>query len=123
MGTGDRNPVALIEQCRQDIGPMENRQTDAPGFKQFRIILPDRAGYHDGSRIAEVRRSMSQINCRAAIGQTGGRFRRMQIRPGNTKSFFQQHVRDSTHAGAADPNKVKRLVLIKQQNGFLPQKT
>ena len=102
---------------------MENRQTDAPGFDQFRIILPDGAGYHDGPCIAEVRRRMSQINRRAAIGQTGGRFRRMQIRTGNVKALFQQHVCDSAHPGTADPNKVKRLVFIKQQNGFLPQKT
>ena len=88
VGTGDCDSVALIEQCRQDVGPVENRQTDAPGFDQFRIILPDGAGYHDGPCIAEVRRRMSQINRRAAIGQTGGRFRRMQIRTGNAKPLF-----------------------------------
>ena len=123
MGTGDRDSVALIEQGRQNIGPMENRQADTPGFDQFRIILPDRAGYHDGPRIAEIRRGMSQINRRAAIGQSGGRFRCMQIRTGNTKALFQQNISNSAHPGAADPNKVKRLVLIKQQNGFLPKKT
>ena len=119
-GDGHTLRLVIVQQFRQDIAAVQDRNAFGPCGLQFRIVRMDGAGNDDGVGAVDLRRVVPHEDHGPRCCELGRHMACVEVRTGHLEPALHQDISQSTHAGTTDTYKVDVLILFQHLKIPLP---
>ena len=106
VGARYGDAVAVAHELAQHFGPGHHGNARLPSRLQLRVLRRDRRGHHHHVGARHLFRHLPQVNRGPKARQARRGLRRLLVRTGNDVALIEQHLRNATHAGTANANKM-----------------